>query len=231
MRSSHTMSRWVLATVLALGLGLAAGCSDTVRDSQTSQFRSIESLTDQLFKMKILTKSDRLLVVRMPFPVRVALGRRSASGQAEQLFFDDALVAGLLKNGAVVLQDMDVGESPEQVAVDQAVARLMPLPGRQATNDLLPQLLSVAGKLPQAGKLLEIGGRCIPLGKIGSTLTDLGITKVLLYRWVYHSRQANIEPEGNSSFDGNRVFVRVVDASTGYIIWSDLLVSRQQSAY
>ncbi len=221
MRSSKMINRWILATLLALGLGLVSSCSDTVRDAQMSQFRSIEGLADQLFKMKILTKSDRLLVVRMPFPARVTMGRRSASGQAERLFFDDAFVAGLLKNGAVVLQNMAAVDSPEQAAVDEALARIGTMPG----------LLSAAGKLPQDGKLLEVGGRCVSLGKIGSSLTDLGITKVLLYRWVYHRTLAETEPDGDSTFDGDRVFVRVVDPSTGYIIWSDLLVSRQQLAY
>lgn len=203
-----------------LGLASLAGCSDTIREHQMPEFHSIEHLTDLLFKMNVLTNKDRLLVVRLPYPQSPS--DPDAPSKAAQDFFEDSFVAGLLKDGAVVLQDLAITNSPITGALDGAIAHLSTAPGASASAELTA-LLEASRTLAPSELYVDVGGRTVAIGRTGNVLTDDGITKVVLYRWVYHSAPSDDGDE--TGYTGNRVFVRIIDAATGYVIWSDLLVS------
>lgn len=197
------MRESILRFAATLGLaGLLAGCAPTLADIQFEQYRSVRVFADHLFTNGILTKKDRLLVVRLGYPLYLSGDAARNIDPGRDLFFEDSFVSGLLQNGAVVLEKMDVNPPPAQREADNAA---------RSDRDLL---------------LLVNEGQPVAVGKVRDALTGFGLTKVVVYRWVYHAQ--NLTPGAQGVRNPpvlNRAFVRVLDATSGYLIWSGFLSS------
>lgn len=181
--------------------GLVAGCAPALADVQQEQYRSVRGFADHLFSNGVLSKKDRLLVVRLSYPLFLAGDAARSPDPGRELFFEDAFVSGLLQNGAVVLEKLDINPAPKDGA-DR---------GARSERDLL---------------LLVSEGQPVAVGKVRDALTSFGLTKVVLYRWVYHAQNLmpGVQGPRNPAVQ-NRAFVRVLDATSGYVIWSGLISS------
>lgn len=187
--------------LLLAAASLAAGCAPTLADVQHEQYRSVRVFADHLFSNGVLTKKDRLLVVRLSYPLLLAGDAARSPDPGRERFFEDAFVSGLLQNGAVVLEKLDVNPPPKDGA-DR---------GARSERDLL---------------LLVSEGQPVAVGKVRDALTSFGLTKVVIYRWVYHAQNLTPGVQGaRSPAVQNRAFVRVLDATSGYVIWSGLISS------
>lgn len=230
-------SRATIASVrkilLLAALLLGSGCTPQLRDIQIDQYRSVRYLADHLFNTNILTRKDRLLVIRLGGPVLLEASELPAGSD---LFFDDAFVTGLVSNGAIVLQKMDINP-PQGPAIRQTLdvqldAKVAPkLPIR-------PMFQAATGSFTEIGTLvkdesaktredlldIKIDGDHFITRKVKDSLISFGITKLLIYRWVYHSGGGNSPYSDRYMPMQNRAFVRIVDVATGYIVWSDLLL-------
>jgi ribosomal protein S24E len=206
---------------LSLGLLLTA-CAPQLRDLQVEHYRSIKAFAGQLVEGGVITPQDRLLVIRTDY-------RTVMDGDADthvktdptrDQFFEDALVSGLTSHGAGVLQNLVVNPFLARRELEETVTKVA---------GGTPNLAMVAEWAAKArANDLEVGtpGGHVAVRKVRDALTAFGVTKILIYRWVYHSE--NGTPGGSGSTKppvGNRVFVRIVDATSGYVTWSDLLSS------